>query len=591
MKWLIAYLSLIASSVLSAVLLCFVFKSLSTPIACICLIIGSWVGYVAFKSSNKLTLGLQKEDLNFWTIIMASIYLLISLRGFLWLIFKVDDFVKIISPNNLGDISLHISFIKYFANGVSFWPDSQIFAGGKIRYPIGIDLFNSLLLLAGVDLIQGLIWVGLLGSIATLIALFVWGRAFTVAGFIFNGGFAGLEFFSNFILIDYQSQLAWKNIFLTMFVTQRGLLYAIPVGLLLLSSWRERFVSSEKKSSKQLPSWVEVLLYSSMPIFHIHTFIILSLLLGIWLIFLSMDNRIKILKLLGFSFLPASLLIELIAISSNATSSIYIKWGWMQGKDGFIPFWLYNFGIFWPLVIPIFIQSCGIPIKSKFFVLNLSDDIKQSRFFILPAVFLFILFSNVMMAKWEWDNCKLLIWPYLILLPYIWKNLVSKLSDNFKYIVCSLLFFSGFICILGGFTSPRGYDLYRHSEIVATQQIVKELPIENRFAAFPAYNHPLLLCGRKVVLGYPGWIWTHGYDLENHSTKLKKLMMGEEGWQSIAKELGVNYIFWGFREENEYKDSTKPWQTSSKVITSNKWGTIFNVEKKDSAQFEFHKVK
>lgn len=577
MKWLIAYLSLIASSVLSAVLLGFLFKSLSAPVAYLCLAIGCLIGYAAFKSSSKLTLGLKKEDLNFWTIITVVIYCLISLRAFLWLIFKVNDFIKIISPNNLGDISLHISFIQYFANGVLFWPDSQIFAGEKLHYPVGIDLFNSLLLLTGIDLIQGLVWVGLLGSITTLIALFVWGRTFTIAGFIFNGGFAGLEFFSNFVLADYQSQLAWKNIFLTMFVTQRGLLYALPVGLLLLSSWREKFFPSENKSSKQIPLWIEILLYSSMPIFHVHTFIILSLLLGIWLIFLPMGNRIKILKLLGFSLIPASLLIGLIVISSNAASSIYIKWGWMQEKDNFISFWIYNFGIFWPLVIPIFIQSCGIPIKSKFITLNLNEDIKQSRFFILPAVFLFILFCNVMMAKYDWDNCKLLIWPYLILLPYLWKDLLSKLNDNFKYLACSLLFFSGFICLMGGFISPRGYDLYRHSEVVAVQQLIKELPIENRFAAFPEFNHPLLLCGRKVVLGYPGWIWTHGYNLENHSTKLKKLMMGEEGWDHIAKELGINYIFWGFREENEYKNSAKPWKTTGTKINVEDWVEIYEL--------------
>ena len=38
-------------------------------------------------------------------------------------------------------------------------------------------------------------------------------------------------FFRSFALKDYQADLAWKSIPLAMFVTQRGLLYAVPAGL------------------------------------------------------------------------------------------------------------------------------------------------------------------------------------------------------------------------------------------------------------------------------------------------------------------------------------------------------------------------
>ena len=149
---------------------------------------------------------------------------------------------KIQSPNNLGDLSLHISYMKYFANGVPLWPDNPIHVFSKLRYPAGVDLFDALLLLQHIDLVRALVWTGLLGSAATFYGFYRWGGPFGVAGFLFNGGLAGFEFFRRYEFADYQGErIAWKSIPLTMFVTQRGLLYAIPAGLLLLLHWRRKY--------------------------------------------------------------------------------------------------------------------------------------------------------------------------------------------------------------------------------------------------------------------------------------------------------------------------------------------------------------
>ena len=64
-----------------------------------------------------------------------------------------------------------------------------------------------------------------------------------------------------------------------MFVTQRGLLYAIPAGLLLLWQWRARHGSDSEREKRLLPVWAEYILDPTMPLFHIHTFIALSIVL------------------------------------------------------------------------------------------------------------------------------------------------------------------------------------------------------------------------------------------------------------------------------------------------------------------------
>src|SRR5205085_3367771 len=103
-------------------------------------------------------------------------------------------------------------------------------------------------------------------------------------------------------LADFQSEQAWKSIPLALFVTQRGLLFALPAGLLLLASWRARFFHAAK-DTWQLPRWGELLLYASLPIFHLHTFLFLSLLLAAWFVFFASTRR-EIALLVGCAFVP-----------------------------------------------------------------------------------------------------------------------------------------------------------------------------------------------------------------------------------------------------------------------------------------------
>ena len=107
-----------------------------------------------------------------WLWLVGGCFFIFALRSFCWLLYIDGDQLRIQSPNNLGDLALHITYIRNFASGVSFWPDNPIYVFSKLRYPAGIDLFNALLYKVDVDLIRGLIWVGLLASIATFYSFF-----------------------------------------------------------------------------------------------------------------------------------------------------------------------------------------------------------------------------------------------------------------------------------------------------------------------------------------------------------------------------------------------------------------------------------
>src|SRR4029077_2428675 len=79
----------------------------------------------------------------FWACAVGIVFGMFAVRSFCWLLWIDGNNLKIQSPNNLGDLALHITYIKYFANGVALWPDNPIHVFSSLRYPAGIDLFGS----------------------------------------------------------------------------------------------------------------------------------------------------------------------------------------------------------------------------------------------------------------------------------------------------------------------------------------------------------------------------------------------------------------------------------------------------------------
>jgi len=556
------------------------------------------------------------SSLLFW--FMVGSFAIFAVRSFCWLLYIDGAEFRIQSVNNLGDLALHITYIKTFANGIALWPDNPIYVFSRLRYPAGVDLFNGLLSIVHVDLIRGLVWVGLLASIATFYGFYRWGGLFAVAGFLFNGGIVGLEFLHNFEFRDYQgvNSIAWKSIPLSMFVTQRGLLYAIPAGLLLLWHWREKFYrigaiaentsatatgdpgpeqeSLERRSELTtaslrpegrfqlprgpLPFWVELSIYASMPLFHVHTFLALSVVLAFLFLFGDTPMRKHTVTLVITALGPATFFVWLITDRFHAGSMLKWEPGWVQSKGDFkmpfLKFWGMNFGFWFPAVLWLIGDQLWQAWKRK---QRLTAKFPETLTFLCAATAIFLFGFLVKTAPWEWDNLKLMFWGYFIVLPYLWRDLIALWSMPLRVIFCIALFGSGFVSLFGGLANP-GYGFANRAEVSGVAVAVRKIPVDARFAAFPTYNHPVLLQGRKAVLGYPGHLWTQGFDYHEEEGKLGRLMRGEADWRQLAEQLKVRYIFWGREEQTNYPNSTKPWENVLLKVASGPWGAIYDLQ-------------
>ena len=676
MKWLSSGLTFVNLSVVCGLLLGMVGHGLNVLSAALALVCGvvfavaAWLGTSDPSKPGSPEAESSKAPRRYgkiWFWLVAAFFALFAFRSFCWLFYIDGGDLKIQSPNNLGDLSLHITLIQTFANGVPLWPDNPIYAFSKLRYPAGIDLFNALLCLVHVDLMRGLVWTGLLGSLATFYAFFRWGGTFGVAGFLFNGGIAGFQFLKTLKFLDYQggNKIAWKSIPLSMFVTQRGWLYAIPAALVLLWHWREKYfretpivpirweapapeASSTEATAKAgakgndleavavddadqatpvngrgnrkgpLPFWVELSLYASMPLFHVHTFIALTIVLLVALVFervawpkIFSDAPIRkhAVGLLSAALIPATFFVWLVTDQFRAKS--LLKWhpGWVQDSADFgapffrlggtanfgsatafgsllqktwngviapfFQFWLTNFGL-WVLFTLALVGLCGWRVWKTGWRWGRKPPADIA--FVLSAVVIFAIGYFVQTAPWDWDNLKLMVWGYFLILPFLWSDLIGRWAFPERAVTCVALFASGFVTLLGGLAAGHpGFGLIDRARLDAIGTAVRPLPIEARFAAYPTYNHPLLLQGRKVVLGYPGHLWTEGFDYNEPNRQLTILMRGAPNWREAAKALGVRYIFWGRDETANYQGSTRPWETTTRRIASGDWGAIYDL--------------
>ena len=534
-----------------------------------------------------------------WFWVLACCFAIFAFRSFCWLLYYDNNELKVQSPNNLGDLSLHITYIKQFASGVALWPDNPIHPFSKLRYPAGVDIFNSIFVCLGANLIRGLVWTGLLASVATFYAFYRWSGKFGIAAFLFNGGVASFPVFQHFVFQDYQgvNTVAWKSLPLAMFVTQRGLLYAFPVGLLLLYQWRARFFPEYREPAADpppeveegaiavprrapLPFWLELSFYATMPLYHAHTFMALSLVLVFLFLLGDKSGRKHAALLVIAALIPATFCVWITTDYFHASS--FIKWqpGWVQTtgdmKMPFLQFWLLNFGAWVPVVL-FFVGITAMAVWKQARIKELR--ITATVAFLIAAIVIFLIGYVVKLAPWEWDNIKIIVWAYIIILPFLWTELIKHWPLLLRTVICFTLFWSGFVTLFGGLAAGKtGFGITDRGLLDAVGVAVKKVPTDARFAGWPFWGHPVLLQGRKMVLGYPGHLWTQGFDYGPLNDKLQNLMNGTPDWKEIARSFKTRYLFWGRDEKANYAASRKPWERESAIVSTGEWGTIYDLE-------------
>jgi len=379
--------------------------------------LGSWIAWVVLAAGGLAAWGtlrsVKSDPLprpGFWDYLVLGVFTWAAFRAFFWLYYPDGGVLKVLSPHNLGDLSLHLGLIRYFAGGIAFWPPNPLLVGVPLTYPPGADFFNALLVSAGWDVRGSLVAVGFVWALAAGWALWRYGGAFCVAAFLFGGGLAGFAIFRTGEFLEYGSGGTWKNAFLTMLVTQRGFLFALPAGLALLWSWRKDFAPDA--SSPRIPLLFQVLLYATMPLFQVHAFVFLSAVLAFAVPANPRGWRAPV-RLAAWAFVPAAACMAV--VTDRFTAGGALRWD---------PFWTLE-----PGGLSGFLLEFGVAVFLAVWLLAAlvkSGDRAGLWMAGVPALVAVLAFL-VPVTDWAWDNTKFLIWAWVAAAPVLWVHVVRPL--------------------------------------------------------------------------------------------------------------------------------------------------------------------
>ncbi len=182
-----------------------------------------------------------------------------------------------------------------------------------------------------------------------------------------------------------------------------------------------------------------------------------------------------------------------------------------------------------------------------------------------------------MLAPWDWDNTKLMLWCYLLVLPAI-AAVLERIPAWPRAAVYVLLFYSGAWAVAAACSVRSAVPLLRVEDTKAVCAAMSDIPPRERIATAQIFNHPAALCGHAIVAGYSGHLWSHGIDAKTVEGRLGRLMKGEPGWRDEARALGARYLYWGPREAQDYAGGASPWGEAPPVAEG-PWGRLYALDR------------
>lgn len=414
------------------------------------------------------------------------------------------------NPDNLGDFPFHMHLMNFFARGASFPFQNPIFAGSRLSYPFGVDYWDSLWMRVGVPMGVSLVVTGLVSLWITATQLTRMGGLLLLVAFFWSGGMAtGGTWQQTF---GPESPLAWKSLYHAVFVTQRGFLFALPAGLLMIREWQD-CLDQEKRGLSRTTLW----LWAVMPVFHLHTFAILSFWMGLTaLVHRKIDLR--------WIFVGVSTLLWLWMLSATgkAQDAIGFMPGWMMKNT---TDWVNNFG-----------PWLGIPLG---LVWKWVQDRKWKDLLVALVLVGFVLL--VRLAPWDWDQIKVLIWVYL-LLTFWW---IREWDFGFlaRSALLGLIFWPGLIHWVSGWPSKTGiFGVQPAAHKTQIEFLLKDVPVESRVLARVDHRHPLYGSGQLLYLGFTGHVWSHGLNPDERNKVVESLVRKDSPRLDFKGDQGFDWI-------------------------------------------------
>ena len=545
----------------------------------------------------------------------ALLLSLLLFRLFQGTMYSQDGGIFTNNNNNLGDLPFHFSVIQGFLHGANFPPQDTEYAGARLTYPFLIDFVTAQLMEVGASaaaafLLQSFLLmlasIGLFYRAALLMTRSVFATIVAPLLFLFSGGLGFLHFFQDphvgrtwldllrHVPREYTMNgdegLRWGNALTTLLTTQRGLPLAIPFALSVCTIWwQERGNRGDGASMRR--SVAAGALTGMLPLIHGHTFLMLLLVGGIFA-FSDLVNALRpgraqfkacIVKwalFFGIAVvlaIPQTLLLSQGSAVDKAGFFAYEP-GWVADPGNLAGFWWLNLGLFIPLlVVALLARRHGRPLIGR-----------RLRYFYLPFLVCFLLPNIVRLAPWDMDNMKIFLYWHLAssivvasLLAWLWRrNLALKAVS---LVLVASLTLSGALDVLRVVEGVQSQQIFDQNGIAFANAVQVATPPNSVILHYPLHNHPLLLAGRHLVMGYEGHLWSHGIDSHVRKHDVQEIYAGAPDARALIAKYHIDYVVVGYPEQidpNSTQIQTRPslWAGYPVVVSTGGY-TLYDVRK------------
>lgn len=469
-----------------------------------------------------------------------------------------------------GDLALHTTFIRQFARQETFDLTSPIYSQTQTNYPFLLNLYAGLLYRGGFSLQASLMLTGWSLLIASCVVWFSLLQRFTgttVSGwlslFVFftNGGFGFIYAYQDYLqsrmplstFILHQSKnythleqdgLYWSNVVVDIFLPQRTFTAGFMVFVIFM--WVCMYGTAHPKSQPRL--WVFLLgLTALTPLLHTHAFLTLTGLLVcltayyLWRKVISW--REALVKGLFFLALTVPQYAWQTMHTATTQSFIATKVGWytLPGQS-VLSFWLENMGV----------GAFFFAISFLWLIVTLK---KQTVFKIcLLALHLLFFIANILQFQpFLFDNMKFMVFSYFAVATVIGASTASLSFPKalLLWIAIPLAALSGLLALIR--ESTTHWEMASASAIEQAAELSKILEPQAIVLTADTHVHPIpFLVGNPVVMGYRGWLWSHGFDFSTTEQDIGEIYAGGSRAQELLQQYKVRYVYISSLERAQY---------------------------------------
>lgn len=235
------------------------------------------------------------------------------------------------------------------------------------------------------------------------------------------------------------------------------------------------------------------------------------------------------------------------AVGSATSLRSFIGWqfGWDKGEENFIWFWFKNTGFFIPLIIMAILWRRG-----RNFLVP-----RRTLLFYLPFTLFFIIPNLIRLAPWIWDNNKVLFYWYVASAPLVALALVELwrahlVTRSLSVLLLISLTLAGALDVWRVVSAATEHGEFDRDGIRFAEMIKQQTEPRSLVLNAPTFNHPVLLTGRRSLLGYPGHIWTHGLEYAPREADIRRIYAGTPDADILLMKYGVEYAVVGPIERN-----------------------------------------